>query len=99
MGRQRRHSKNESDYQVRFFFAIKWLNLIRKEPEITAEQLADPKKRLEHMVNLFLGVVPENLRSSYEQEELGHEQVFQAANFQFNILSIFEMRTQPSATA
>ena len=28
------------------------------------------------MVNLFLSVVPENLRSSYEQEELGHEQVF-----------------------
>ena len=31
------------------------------------------------MVNLFLGVVPENLRSSYEQEELGHEQVLPAA--------------------
>jgi hypothetical protein len=98
MGRQRRHSKNESDNQVSFF-AKKCLNLIRKEPEITAEQLADPKKRLEHMVNLFLGVVPENLRSSYEQEELGHEQVFQAANFILKFSSIFEMRTQLSAMA
>lgn len=26
-------------------------------------------------MNLYLGVVPDSLRSSYEQEELGHEQV------------------------
>ena len=51
------------------------------------------------MVNLFLGVVPENLRSSYEQEELGHEQVFQMSSFIFNILSIFVMLTQLSAMA
>lgn len=49
--------------------------VFRKDNTITAEDLKDPKKRLEHCVNLYLGVVPDTLRSSYEQEELGHEQV------------------------
>ena len=50
-------------------------NALFSAPTISEEDLADPKKRLEHSVNLFLSVVPETLRSSYEQEELGHEQV------------------------
>lgn len=54
-----------------------------KENTITAEELKDPKKRLEHCVNLFLGVVPETLRSSYEQEELGHEQYLRDAHTAF----------------
>jgi hypothetical protein len=54
-----------------------------KENTITAEDLKDPKKRLEHCVNLFLGVVPETLRSSYEQEELGHEQYLRDAHTAF----------------
>ena len=49
---------------------------IPRTPTLTPEELSDPKKRLEHSVNLFLSVVPEALRSSYEQEELGHEQVY-----------------------
>lgn len=52
-------------------------------PTITQADLADPKKRLEHSVNLFLSVVPEALRSSYEQEELGHEQYLRDAHTAF----------------
>lgn len=55
----------------------------KNTPTITPEELADPKKRLEHSVNLFLSVVPEALRSSYEQEELGHEQYLRDAHTAF----------------
>lgn len=54
-----------------------------KDNTITAEDLKDPKKRLEHCVNLYLGVVPDSLRSSYEQEELGHEQYLRDAHTAF----------------
>lgn len=58
-------------------------NVNIKENTITSEDLKDPKKRLEHCVNLYLGVVPDSLRSSYEQEELGHEQYLRDAHTAF----------------